>query len=127
MSKEISWEEVEQHHGDADTVWTVIKGRVYDVTKFLDEHPGGGEIIKDNAGLDSTEQFEDVGHSSDAWEMLKDYEIGTVEGEEAEAMVEVITMMMTDILTDKVIVTEAEVCMTPWSASRGPTTRLTRT
>ena len=47
--------------------------------------------------------------------------------EEAEAMVEVITMMMTDILTDKVIVTEAEVCMTPWSASRGPTTRLTRT
>ena len=33
--------------------------------------------------------------------------------EEAEAMVEVITMMMTDILTDKVIVTEAEVCMTP--------------
>ena len=50
-----------------------------------------------------------------------------LEGEEAEAMVEVITMMMTDILTDKVIVTEAEVCMTPWSASRGPTTRLTRT
>ena len=47
--------------------------------------------------------------------------------EEVEAMVEVITMMMTDILTDKVIVTEAEVCMTPWSASRGPTTRLTRT
>ena len=84
MSQVISWEEVEQHHGDADTVWTVIKGRVYDVTKFLDEHPGGGEIIKDNAGLDSTEQFEDVGHSSDAWEMLKDYEIGTVEGEEAE-------------------------------------------
>ena len=47
--------------------------------------------------------------------------------EEAEVTVEVITMMMTDILTDKVIVTEAEVCMTPWSASRGPTTRLTRT
>ena len=47
--------------------------------------------------------------------------------EEAEVTVEVITMMMTDILTDKVIVTEAEVCMAPWSASRGPTTRLTRT
>ena len=47
--------------------------------------------------------------------------------EEAEAMVEVITMRMTDILTDRVIVTGAEVCLTPWPASRGPTTRLTRT
>ena len=54
-------------------------------------------------------------------------DLGGEEEEEAEATVEVITMMMTDILTDKVIVTEAEVCMTPWSASRGPTTRLTRT
>ena len=99
MCREMSWEEVEQHHGDADTVWTVIRyiiiikimfiiilirGRVYDVTAFLAEHPGGAEIIKDNAGLDSTEQFLDVGHSKDAWEMLKDYEIGTVEGEETE-------------------------------------------
>ena len=61
-------------------------------------------------------------------EIIEEGAVGLdLEGEEAEATVEVITMMMTDILTDKVIVTEAEVCMTPWSASRGPTTRLTRT
>ena len=48
-------------------------------------------------------------------------------GGEAEAMVEVIKMRMTDILADRVIVTGAEVCLTPWPASRGPTTRLTRT
>ena len=30
----------------------------------------------ENAGIDSTEAFEDVGHSSDAREMLKDYLIG---------------------------------------------------
>ena len=46
---------------------------------------------------------------------------------EAEIMVKVIAMRMTDILTDRVIVTGAEVCLTPWPASRGPTTRLTRT
>ena len=80
MSREISWEEVEQHHGDAETVWTVIHGKVYDMTKFLDEHPGGKEILVENAGLDSSEPFEDVGHSADAREMLKDYEIGVVEG-----------------------------------------------
>ena len=84
MARVISWEEVEQHHGDADTVWTVIRGRVYDMTRFLDEHPGGAEILKENAGLDSTEQFDDVGHSSDAHEMLQDYEIGRVEGEDEE-------------------------------------------
>jgi cytochrome b involved in lipid metabolism len=30
----------------------------------------------ENAGDDSTEAFEDVGHSSDAREMMKDYLIG---------------------------------------------------
>ena len=30
----------------------------------------------ENAGADSTENFEDVGHSSDAREMLEEYYIG---------------------------------------------------
>ena len=79
MSRRISWEEIEQHHGDADTVWTVIHGKVYDVTKFLDEHPGGRDIMTENAGLDATDPFDDVGHSQDAHEMLKDYEMGVVD------------------------------------------------
>ena len=33
----------------------------------------------ENAGTDATEAFEDVGHSSDAREMLKDYFIGDVD------------------------------------------------
>ena len=40
------------------------------------QHPGGEEILIENAGLDSTENFEDVGHSSDAREMLEEYYIG---------------------------------------------------
>ena len=50
--------------------------KVYDVTPFLDEHPGGEEILLENAGIDSSENFEDVGHSSDAREMLEEYYIG---------------------------------------------------
>ena len=42
------------------------------------QHPGGEEILIENAGLDSTENFEDVGHSSDAREMLEEYYIGEV-------------------------------------------------
>merc|ERR1712184_197964 len=77
--KVFSMEEVEKHteaKGEDKSIWTVIHDKVYDVTKFLDEHPGGEEIMIENAGIDSTEAFEDVGHSSDAREMLKEYLIG---------------------------------------------------
>jgi cytochrome b involved in lipid metabolism len=42
-----------------------IGGLVYDITKFLNEHPGGSEVIMEVAGQDGTEGFEDVGHSED--------------------------------------------------------------
>ena len=43
---------------------------------FIHQHPGGEEILLEHAGQDSTEAFEDVGHSTDAREMLKEYLIG---------------------------------------------------
>ncbi len=43
---------------------------------FWFQHPGGEEILIEHAGDDATEAFEDVGHSSDAREMMKDYLIG---------------------------------------------------
>ncbi|NXI36590.1 CYB5B protein, partial [Galbula dea] len=58
--------------------WLVIHGRVYDVTRFLEEHPGGEEVLLEQAGRDATESFEDVGHSTDAREMLKQYYIGEI-------------------------------------------------
>ena len=45
-------------------------------TKFILQHPGGEEILVENSGKISTEEFEDVGHSSDAREMMKEYYIG---------------------------------------------------
>ncbi|XP_048371995.1 cytochrome b5 [Sphaerodactylus townsendi] len=58
--------------------WLVLHGRVYDVTPFLHEHPGGEEVLLEQAGRDATESFEDVGHSVDAREMLDQYLIGEV-------------------------------------------------
>ncbi|NXL61632.1 CYB5B protein, partial [Chordeiles acutipennis] len=58
--------------------WLVIHGRVYDVTRFLEEHPGGEEVLLEQAGRDATESFEDVGHSTDAREMLKQYYVGEI-------------------------------------------------
>jgi cytochrome b involved in lipid metabolism len=30
--------------------WLVIEGKVYDVTPFLDEHPGGFDTLVSNSG-----------------------------------------------------------------------------
>ncbi|KAL3860322.1 hypothetical protein ACJMK2_010461 [Sinanodonta woodiana] len=65
-------------HKDSKSTWIVIYDKVYDVTKFLEEHPGGEEVLLEQAGGDATEAFEDVGHSTDARELMKDYCIGEV-------------------------------------------------
>ena len=44
----------------------------------MDEHPGGEEVLLEQAGKDATEAFEDVGHSPDARETQAQYLIGTV-------------------------------------------------
>ena len=57
---------------------------VYDITKYLDDHPGGAEVLLDAAGIDATDQFEDIGHSNDARDTLKKYKIGLLKLSEAE-------------------------------------------
>ncbi|KAJ1845125.1 hypothetical protein LPJ73_004954 [Coemansia sp. RSA 2703] len=69
-----------KQHDKRDDIWIVVHGKVYDVTKFLDEHPGGEEVILEVAGLDATDAFEDIGHSEDARELLKDYFVGNLQG-----------------------------------------------
>lgn len=48
-------EEVEKHTAK-DDVWFVVKNKVYDGTKFLDDHPGGGSSILIVGGTDCTEE-----------------------------------------------------------------------
>ena len=48
-------------------------------TLILSQHPGGEEILFENAGQHATEAFEDVGHSTDAREMMKEYLIGELD------------------------------------------------
>uniref|UniRef100_A0A1I7UL75 Cytochrome b5 heme-binding domain-containing protein n=1 Tax=Caenorhabditis tropicalis TaxID=1561998 RepID=A0A1I7UL75_9PELO len=74
----ISLDEVAKHNNEGveKSCWIIISGKVYDVTKFLNEHPGGEEVITQMAGKDATVGFLDVGHSKDAIEMTKEYLIG---------------------------------------------------
>jgi len=75
MSKIIQFEELKQHN-DTKSLWLAIHDQVYDVTPFIEEHPGGEEVLMEQAGGYATEAFEDVGHSTDARELMKKYHIG---------------------------------------------------
>lgn len=45
---------------------------------LLYQHPGGEEVLLEQAGRDASEAFEDVGHSSDARELMKKYHVGDI-------------------------------------------------
>ncbi|OJZ87317.1 hypothetical protein ASPFODRAFT_70275 [Aspergillus luchuensis CBS 106.47] len=59
----LSREEVEKH-STRESCWVAIHGSVYDVTDFLDEHPGGAQVILRCAGKDGTADFDSV-HDKD--------------------------------------------------------------
>uniref|UniRef100_A0A8D8AWA5 Cytochrome b5 n=1 Tax=Culex pipiens TaxID=7175 RepID=A0A8D8AWA5_CULPI len=75
--KQFTLAEVAKHNTAAD-LWMIIDDKVYDVTKFQAEHPGGEEVLVEAAGKDATTEFVDVGHSSDAKEQMKQFVVGEI-------------------------------------------------
>lgn len=63
-------------HSHYESCWLVFRDKVYDVTEFMHQHPGGVDIIMENAGRDITVTFDDKGHSAMAYKMLSKYYIG---------------------------------------------------
>ena len=84
MSQTVTLEEV-KNHNTRNSVWFVIHNKVYDVTKFMDEHPGGEEVLLEQAGKDASEIFEDVSHSADAKDLMKTYLVGELPEHERAA------------------------------------------
>lgn len=68
-----------RNHSLPDDLWMTIHGKVYDVTNFATEHPGGVEVLLDCGGVDASEAFDDVAHSDLAHEMLAPYLVGCIE------------------------------------------------
>ncbi|KAK6508328.1 hypothetical protein TWF506_010423 [Arthrobotrys conoides] len=80
-TKEYTYADVAAHDSK-ESMYVVIDDKVYDVSPFVDEHPGGEEVMLDVAGQDGTEAFEDVGHSDEAREILTKYYIGNLKRSE---------------------------------------------
>ncbi|CAN6331110.1 unnamed protein product, partial [Urochloa humidicola] len=78
MSKVYTLEEVAKHNSK-DDCWLIIGGKVYDVTKFLEDHPGGDDVLLSSTAKDATDDFEDVGHSTTARAMMDEYLLGEID------------------------------------------------
>ncbi|XP_076644790.1 cytochrome b5 [Halictus rubicundus] len=79
MTTEYTWQEVAKHNHEKD-LWIVYNNGVYDLTKFLTEHPGGEEALIDSAGKDGTKCFDEIGHTTEAAQLRESYKIGVVKG-----------------------------------------------
>ncbi|KAG9157936.1 hypothetical protein Leryth_000115 [Lithospermum erythrorhizon] len=67
--KYITLEELQKHNKPGD-VWISIQGKVYNVTDWIKEHPGGDVVIMNLAGQDATDAFIAY-HPGTAWKYLE--------------------------------------------------------
>jgi cytochrome b involved in lipid metabolism len=74
--RKYSLEEVSKHNHEKDC-WIIVDGKVYDVTEYIFQHPGGDSIMN-NAGKDSSVGFHGPQHPESAKDFLTFYEIGEV-------------------------------------------------
>lgn len=75
MSKVYTYEDIKSHN-ILKSCWLVLFDRVYNITNFLVEHPGGIDILLENAGKDATADFFAKGHTDYARSLLEPYFIG---------------------------------------------------
>ena len=67
-------EEVKKHNKKTDA-WLIINSKVYNVTSWINNHPGGLIIMK-GVGKDASTLYEKIKHSKNADSILKKFYIG---------------------------------------------------
>lgn len=71
----VSKEELSKHNTQ-DDCWIAVHGKVYNVTPYLDYHPGGVDEMMRSAGKDGTELFNEVHQYVNFASMLKKCHVG---------------------------------------------------
>ncbi|CDS04548.1 hypothetical protein LRAMOSA07195 [Lichtheimia ramosa] len=80
--KTFTRDEVARHSSEGD-LWIVIDGEVWDMSMFVDMHPGGVSPIMQYAGKDATDAFYGL-HRQEVLRKYARYKIGTIEGEKPQ-------------------------------------------
>jgi len=78
----LSSAEVSKHNSGNDC-WQIINGKVYSLSSYLNQHPGGAETIIPYCGKEATAAFSNKGnqgsnHSDFAWQLLDKYLVGSL-------------------------------------------------
>ncbi len=71
----VSMEELEKHK-TVDDCWICVRGKVYNVTHYLDFHPGGVDEMMRGAGTDATQLFNEIHRYVNYESMLKKCFVG---------------------------------------------------
>lgn len=106
----LSLQEVRQHNTKEDC-WVVIHDKAYDVTDFVDQHPGGAQVILKYAGKDATKAFDPI-HPSDTLTkyLPSELHLGEVEKRKERApQAPVPTLVNTEVSTSHEYVDEFDV------------------
>lgn len=78
IMKKIQLEEVMRHNTPQDC-WIIIANQVFDITSFLDKHPGGKNIILKFAGKDCTEIFFRIHGNKSFSDILTPFYVGDLD------------------------------------------------
>lgn len=77
-SKVYTWQEVAEHNS-ADSLWIYVNDGVYDITEWVDRHPGGREHLLLAAGRDCTDLFKSYHPFTDKPEaILEKFRVGSI-------------------------------------------------
>ncbi|CAD8088618.1 unnamed protein product [Paramecium sonneborni] len=79
--QKVTWEFIRSNE---EKLYVVIENNLYDCTEFVDNHPGGKEILELYKNQNATEAFKQLGHSKEAREKMNLYKIGELEHKKAE-------------------------------------------
>lgn len=82
VQPKITLTDVARHKTPSDC-WMVIENSVYNVTNYVDMHPGGADIVLMYCGKDATSAYKTQGgrgrgHSSKADALLVKYKVGDI-------------------------------------------------
>lgn len=70
-----------QSHNTASACWTAINGSVYNLSSWINRHPGGAGVIQALCGIDGSAAFTNQhGNQGDPNQILDSYKLGALKG-----------------------------------------------
>jgi len=71
-ARDVTATEVAAHNKEGDA-WIIVEGKVYDVSEYIENHPGGEEALLKFAGKDASVAFRGPQHGTQVDDVIANY------------------------------------------------------